>query len=82
LQNQFNMAVLSCFAMELDLSGRQVDVALRTGGATKHSVSGVDFCQLFANFQPTKHTTHRTFHSHTPDASKFLSDKSFLISSQ
>ncbi|XP_026850148.1 IQ motif and SEC7 domain-containing protein 2-like [Drosophila persimilis] len=29
LQNQFNMAVLSCFAMELDLSGRQVDVALR-----------------------------------------------------
>ncbi|XP_046809190.1 IQ motif and SEC7 domain-containing protein 1 isoform X1 [Lucilia cuprina] len=29
LQNQFNMAVLNCFAMELDLSGMQVDVALR-----------------------------------------------------
>ncbi|XP_067613114.1 IQ motif and SEC7 domain-containing protein 1 isoform X2 [Eurosta solidaginis] len=29
LQNQFNMAVLSCFALELDLSGMQVDVALR-----------------------------------------------------
>ncbi|XP_062562460.1 IQ motif and SEC7 domain-containing protein 1 isoform X3 [Armigeres subalbatus] len=29
LQNQFNMAVLDCFAGELDLSGMQVDVALR-----------------------------------------------------
>lgn len=29
LQNQFNMAVLECFAGELDLSGMQVDVALR-----------------------------------------------------
>lgn len=29
LQNPFNMAVLNCFAMELDLSGMQVDVALR-----------------------------------------------------
>lgn len=29
LQNQFNMAVLECFAAELDLSGMQVDVALR-----------------------------------------------------
>nr|XP_014090966.1 IQ motif and SEC7 domain-containing protein 3 isoform X2 [Bactrocera oleae]XP_036216451.1 IQ motif and SEC7 domain-containing protein 3 isoform X2 [Bactrocera oleae]XP_036216452.1 IQ motif and SEC7 domain-containing protein 3 isoform X2 [Bactrocera oleae] len=29
LQNQFNMAVLNCFALELDLSGMQVDVALR-----------------------------------------------------
>ncbi|XP_044742121.1 IQ motif and SEC7 domain-containing protein 2 [Chrysoperla carnea] len=29
LQNQFNMAVLECFARELDLSGMQVDVALR-----------------------------------------------------
>ncbi|XP_037909142.1 IQ motif and SEC7 domain-containing protein 1 isoform X2 [Hermetia illucens] len=29
LQNPFNMAVLECFAAELDLSGMQVDVALR-----------------------------------------------------
>lgn len=29
LQNQFNMAVLECFSSELDLSGMQVDVALR-----------------------------------------------------
>lgn len=29
LQNSFNMAVLECFASELDLSGMQVDVALR-----------------------------------------------------
>ncbi|XP_037032871.1 IQ motif and SEC7 domain-containing protein 1 isoform X3 [Bradysia coprophila] len=29
LQSQFNMAVLECFAGELDLSGMQVDVALR-----------------------------------------------------
>lgn len=29
LQNPFNMAVLDCFAGELDLSGMQVDVALR-----------------------------------------------------
>lgn len=29
LQNSFNMAVLECFAGELDLSGMQVDVALR-----------------------------------------------------
>lgn len=29
LQNQFNMAVLECFSTELDLSGMQVDVALR-----------------------------------------------------
>ncbi|KAL9902051.1 IQ motif and SEC7 domain-containing protein 1 isoform X3 [Glossina fuscipes] len=29
LQSPFNMAVLNCFAMELDLSGMQVDVALR-----------------------------------------------------
>lgn len=29
LQNQFNMAVLNCFSLELDLSGMQVDVALR-----------------------------------------------------
>lgn len=29
LQNSFNMAVLECFARELDLSGMQVDVALR-----------------------------------------------------
>lgn len=29
LQNSFNMAVLDCFAGELDLSGMQVDVALR-----------------------------------------------------
>ncbi|XP_059220085.1 IQ motif and SEC7 domain-containing protein 1 isoform X3 [Stomoxys calcitrans] len=29
LQNSFNMAVLNCFALELDLSGMQVDVALR-----------------------------------------------------
>lgn len=29
LQSAFNMAVLNCFAMELDLSGMQVDVALR-----------------------------------------------------
>lgn len=29
LQNTFNMAVLECFAGELDLSGMQVDVALR-----------------------------------------------------
>ncbi|XP_075161981.1 brefeldin-resistant Arf-GEF family protein schizo isoform X2 [Haematobia irritans] len=29
LQNPFNMAVLNCFALELDLSGMQVDVALR-----------------------------------------------------
>lgn len=29
LQNQFNMAVLECFSAELDLSGMQVDVALR-----------------------------------------------------
>lgn len=29
LQNQFNMDVLDCFAAELDLSGMQVDVALR-----------------------------------------------------
>ncbi|XP_018395210.1 PREDICTED: IQ motif and SEC7 domain-containing protein 1 isoform X2 [Cyphomyrmex costatus] len=29
LQNTFNMAVLECFSQELDLSGMQVDVALR-----------------------------------------------------
>ncbi|XP_015510178.1 IQ motif and SEC7 domain-containing protein 1 isoform X2 [Neodiprion lecontei] len=29
LQNSFNMAVLECFSHELDLSGMQVDVALR-----------------------------------------------------
>ncbi|XP_014217148.1 IQ motif and SEC7 domain-containing protein 1 isoform X2 [Copidosoma floridanum] len=29
LQNSFNMAVLDCFAHELDLAGMQVDVALR-----------------------------------------------------
>lgn len=29
LQNSFNMTVLECFARELDLSGMQVDVALR-----------------------------------------------------
>ncbi|XP_069693806.1 IQ motif and SEC7 domain-containing protein 1 isoform X6 [Periplaneta americana] len=29
LQNPFNMAVLECFSQELDLSGMQVDVALR-----------------------------------------------------
>ncbi|XP_068232827.1 IQ motif and SEC7 domain-containing protein 1 isoform X4 [Palaemon carinicauda] len=29
LQNNFNMAVLECFAQEVDLSGMQVDVALR-----------------------------------------------------
>ncbi|XP_066948738.1 IQ motif and SEC7 domain-containing protein 1-like isoform X3 [Macrobrachium rosenbergii] len=29
LQNNFNMAVLECFAQEIDLSGMQVDVALR-----------------------------------------------------
>ncbi|XP_037785236.1 IQ motif and SEC7 domain-containing protein 1-like isoform X6 [Penaeus monodon] len=29
LQNSFNMAVLECFAQEIDLSGMQVDVALR-----------------------------------------------------
>lgn len=29
LQSSFNMAVLECFASELDLSGMQVDVALR-----------------------------------------------------
>lgn len=29
LQSQFNMAVLECFSNELDLSGMQVDVALR-----------------------------------------------------